>query len=186
MTVVNNVKAAYYNLIYARENVKVELAAVALAQELVDQNTRKVQLGAMAPLDQRQAESQAASSRADLLAAQLLQATQENTLKNPAALHLSDWDGVTPASVGNAARIAGDPRSFGEPPPYDDLAPRLAPSQDYGGETAPDHQYTHNQLYPEVDLTGSYGRNAEAATSSTATPIPSGAAISNPILTELS
>ena len=63
-------------------------AAVALAQQLMDENTRKVQLGAMAPLDQRQAESQAATSQSDLLSAQLAQAIQENTPKSLLSLNL--------------------------------------------------------------------------------------------------
>lgn len=95
-TSVNSVKTAYYNLIAARESVEVQRAAVALAQQLVDENTKKVQLGALAPLDQRQAESQAASSQADLLAAELAQAVQENTLKSLLSLHLDEWKDVTP------------------------------------------------------------------------------------------
>jgi len=93
-TSVYSVKAAYYNLIAARGTVDVQSAAVKLAQQLVDENTRKVQLGALAPLDQRQAESQAASSQADLLAAELAQATQENTL-NPFSFPCSSTNGAT-------------------------------------------------------------------------------------------
>src|SRR5208282_6022491 len=76
MTVIYNVKAAYYNLIYARENVKVEQAAVDLAEETFHEDEQKVRVGALAPLDEKQAESQAASAHSDLLTAQVNLAAQ--------------------------------------------------------------------------------------------------------------
>jgi len=167
-TSVNSVKTAYYNLIAARENVAVQRAAVTLAQELVDQNTKKVQLGALAPLDQRQAESQAASSQADLLAAELTQAMQENTLKSLLSLHLDEWKDVTPVPKETLLAV----------PEHLDLSESLRqalasrPEMLQARITAEKQhltiQYTHNQLYPEIDLTGSYGRNGGGMTLSPA------------------
>jgi outer membrane protein TolC len=162
-TTINNVKAAYYNLIAARENVEVELAAVKLAQQLADENTRKVQLGALAPLDQRQAESQVASSQADLLAAQLAQAVQENTIKSLLALHLDEWRDVTPVPVETLLALPENP----------DLSQCLRNALDSRPEmlqakinVEKQHlaiKYTQNQLYPELDLKGSYGLNSVGA-----------------------
>jgi len=158
-TSVNSVKTAYYNLIATRENVEVQRAAVKLAHQLVEENSKKVQLGALAPLDQRQAESQEASSQADLLAAELAQAVQENTLKSLFSLHLNDWNGVTPVPKETLIAVPDNP----------DLAECLRQALDSRPEmlqakinAEKQHlaiQYTHNQLYPEIDLTGSYGRN---------------------------
>ncbi len=160
---VNAVKTAYFNLIAARENVAVQRAAVALAQQLVDQNTEKVRLGALSPLDQRQAESQAASSQSDLLAAQLAQAVQENTLKSLLALHYDEWRDVTPVPAETLLAVPENP----------DLADCLR----HAIESRPEMlqakitiekqhlavKYTKNQLYPELDLKGSYGFNSVGA-----------------------
>ena len=59
------VEEAYYNLIFQDENVKVQQKALELAERLVAENRRRVEVGALAPLDEKQAESQAAASRAD-------------------------------------------------------------------------------------------------------------------------
>ncbi|MGA2555866.1 MAG: TolC family protein [Verrucomicrobiota bacterium] len=160
---VNAVKTAYYNLIAARQNVAVQRAAVALAQQLVDQNTEKVRLGALAPLDQRQAESQAASSQSDLLAAQLAQAVQENTLKSLLALHYDEWRDVTPVPAESLLAVPENP----------DLADCLRRAIESRPEMLQakitiekQHlaiKYTKNQLYPELDLKGSYGFNSVGA-----------------------
>jgi outer membrane protein TolC len=162
-TSVSSVKTAYYNLIAARENVEVQRAAVKLAQQLMDENTKKVQLGALAPLDQRQAESQAASSQADLLAAELAQAVQENTLKSLLSLHLDDWRDVTPVPTETLLAV----------PEHPDLSESLRHALDSRPEMLQakislekQHlaiKYTHNQLFPELDLKASYGFNSGGA-----------------------
>jgi outer membrane protein TolC len=163
-TSINAAKTAYFNLIAARENVAVQTAAVALARQLVDENTKKVQLGSMAPLDQRQAESQAASSESDLLAAQLAQAVQENTLKSLLALHYDEWRDVTPVPAETLLAI----------PENHDLSDSLRRAIESRPEMLQakitiekQHlaiKYTQNQLYPELDLKGSYGFNSVGAT----------------------
>ena len=69
MSVVTTVEQAYYDLIYARENVTVQEKAVELATQLVVENKKRVEVGALAPLDEKQAEAQAAPTRATLIAA---------------------------------------------------------------------------------------------------------------------
>jgi outer membrane protein TolC len=162
-TSVSSVKTAYYNLVAARENVEVQRAAVKLAQQLVDENTKKVQLGALAPLDQRQAESQAASSQADLLAAELAQAVQENTLKSLLSLHLEEWRDVTPVPTESLLAVPENP----------DLAECLRRAVESRPEMLQakislekQHlaiKYTYNQLFPELDLKASYGFNSGGA-----------------------
>jgi len=164
MTVVNSIKAAYYNLVYARENVGVERAAVTLAQQLVDENTKKVQLGALAPLDQRQAESQEASAEADLLAARLVQANAENTFKSFLSLRLSDWSGVTPVPTEELLALPEDPDLSESLHQAITLRPDLLQAKITVEKQHLTIKYTHNQLYPEVDLTGSYGRNVYSST----------------------
>ncbi len=159
-TSINSVKTAYFNLIAARESVEVQRAAVTNAHQLVTENTRKVELGALAPLDQRQAESQEASSRADLLAAELTQAVQENALKVLLVpTQLDAWRDVSPVPAETLLAVPANPdlseclRQAIESRPEMLQAKIAADKQHLAIE------YTKNQLYPEIDLTGSYGRN---------------------------
>jgi outer membrane protein TolC len=160
---VNSVKTAYYNLIAARENVAVQRAAVTLAQQLVDENTRKVQLGAMAPLDQRQAESQAASSQSDLLEAELAQAVQENTLKSLLSLHLDEWRDVTPVPTETLLAVPQNPDLFESLRTAIDSRPEMLQAKINLEKQHLAIKYTQNQLYPELDLKGSYGLNSVSA-----------------------
>jgi len=88
---VTEVEAAYYNLMYAEENVKVQQKALELAERLVAENRRRVEVGALAPLDEKQAESQAAASRANLLDAQASRETAERVLKSLLSDDYNDW-----------------------------------------------------------------------------------------------
>src|SRR5262249_1501667 len=81
MTTITAVEQAYYNLVYSRDFVLVQEKALELADRLLAENRKRVEVGAMAPLDEKQAESQAATSRADLLQAQASAGTAERVLK---------------------------------------------------------------------------------------------------------
>ena len=157
---VNGIKTAYYNLIAARENVEVQRAAVALAQQLMDENTRKVQLGAMAPLDQRQAESQAASSQSDLLAAQLAQAIQENTLKSLLSLNLGEWRGVTPVPTETLAAQEERPEFTESVSRALESRPEMVQAKISVEKQHLTIKYDYNQLYPELDLKATWGLNS--------------------------
>jgi outer membrane protein TolC len=85
------VEEAYYNLIYAEETVKVQEKALELAERLVAENRRRVEVGALAPLDERQAEAQAATTRADLLGARASRDTQHRILKSLLSDNYSEW-----------------------------------------------------------------------------------------------
>jgi outer membrane protein len=64
------VEQAYYNLIFARENVKVQATALELASQLLRENKKRVEVGALAPLDEKQSEAEVASTRAALIEAE--------------------------------------------------------------------------------------------------------------------
>jgi len=165
MTVVNNMKAAYYTLISDRELVGVQEIAVQLAEETWHEDEQRVRAGALAPLDQKQAESQAASARSDLLTAQATLAVQENVIKSLLGLRRNDWTGTPPVpsermlvavpenpDVRECWRIAFEKRP-------DMLQAKL--------KAQAQHvliKLDFNQMFPELDLIGGYGRSATTAT----------------------
>jgi outer membrane protein len=82
ITTVTNTITAYWELVYARENVKVEQQAVAVSQKLYNDNKKQLEIGTMAPLDVTRAESELASDQGNLLVAQTTQLQDEQVLKN--------------------------------------------------------------------------------------------------------
>ena len=159
MSVVTAVENAYYDLIFSQESVKVQQNALQLAERLLQDNKKKVEVGALAPLDEKQAQSQLAATRSDLILAQQALATQQNTLKNLLTDTYVAWYGT---DIQPAEKLIAVPEN------YD-----LMESWRIGMTQRPDLmqskldleragiqlKYVHNQVFPELDLTGSYGHN---------------------------
>jgi outer membrane protein len=96
MTTVTQVATDYWELVFARENVKVEQVAVDADQQLYENNKKQLEIGTMAPLDVITAQSQLATDQQALVQAQTTQLLDETTLlvaitKDPLA---SDLKGV--------------------------------------------------------------------------------------------
>jgi outer membrane protein TolC len=159
MNTVVNVEQAYYDLIFTIENVRVQEKAKELADRLLAENKKRVEVGAMAPLDEKQAESQAAVSHADVLGARRSLDAQQNLLKSLITDDYLSWHNVY---IEPSERLVPTPESF-----------NLAESWQRGLAQRPDLlqlkldlerrdiilKYSHNQLFPVLDLVGSYGRN---------------------------
>ena len=79
---VSAVQTDYWELVFARENVKVEEAAVAVSNKLYEDNKKQLQIGTMAPLDVLTAESELATDTQNLIVAQTNKLQQETVLLN--------------------------------------------------------------------------------------------------------
>jgi outer membrane protein TolC len=160
MTTVTSVENAYFNLIYAADSVVVQQKALELAERLLAENKKRVEVGAMAPLDEKQAEAEVASRRADLLTAQRAYLDQQNALKNLVTDDYGSWHGTR---IEPAAKLDASP-----------YVPNLTDSWARGLTMRPDIEqfrvdlerqditirYQKNQLYPQLDLVGTYGYQA--------------------------
>jgi outer membrane protein len=82
ITTVTNTITAYWELVFARENVKVQQQAVTVAEKLYNDNKKQLEIGTMAPLDVTRAESELATDRQNLIVAQTVQLQDQQTLKN--------------------------------------------------------------------------------------------------------
>lgn len=91
---VSNVKNAYWDYVFATQSVDVARQSVALADQLVRDNQTRVEIGTMAPIDVVQAQSQAATQRQNLAAAEGARRTAELTLKRLIVAGTQDpnWD----------------------------------------------------------------------------------------------
>lgn len=158
------VEVAYYDLIFAGESVKVQEKALQLAEQLLKENKKRVEVGALAPLDEKQAESQAASRRSDLQTALNVLGNAQNTLKT---LISDDFPSVHPVSFEPSETLM---------PVVQDLD--LQESWRRGLAMRPDIQaarlnfeqnqiqsrFYRNQMLPELDLFGTYAHGASGAT----------------------
>ncbi len=155
--VLAEVESAWYGLIEAREGLRVQAEAVRLATQLYEDNRRKVQIGTLSALDEKQAESQAAAARADLSSAKQACAEAQNQLKTLLFADLRNTRAVELAAAGglSAEPVDVDPAASG--------AAALAQRPDLRqARLALDRQgftvkYQKNQTLPALDLVGGYG-----------------------------
>jgi outer membrane protein TolC len=158
---VTAVENAFYELIYARENLQVQQQALALAQTQLNDDKKRVEVGTIAQSGGtiEQDESEVAQNRANLIAAQFTLASDENTLKNLITDNYPQWHDVSlqPTETLTAVRQLFDvqdswSKGLGQRP--DLLQAKLSVEQQ-GIQL----KYDRNQLYPQLDLKGSYGYN---------------------------
>src|SRR5271154_7171371 len=88
IAVVTQTSNDYWELVYDRQNVKVEEAAVGVSQKLWEDNKKQLEIGTMAPLDVLTAESQLATDQQNLIVAQTTKLQQETILLNDIAKNL--------------------------------------------------------------------------------------------------
>jgi outer membrane protein TolC len=159
ITTITAVENAFYELIYARESVKVQQQALDLAEQQLADDKARVDIGTIAAsggtLEQDQ--SQVASSRASLISAQFALVSAQNTLKDLITDDYKSWHETDIAPVGNmeAVRQFLDlqdswTKGLGQRP--DLLKARLG-LENQGIQL----QYDRNQLFPSLDLTGTFG-----------------------------
>src|SRR5204863_6835762 len=77
----SNVRSAYWDYVFATEAVEVAQQSLDLAAKLVQDNQTRVEVGTMAPIDVVQAQSEQATRRQALVAAESTRRTAELTLK---------------------------------------------------------------------------------------------------------
>ena len=91
MTTLSEAESAYWDLVAARDNVRVAQQALAVAQQLLEDNTAREEMGALSKMEVFTAASEAAARRRDLVAAQAVFDLREADLK---ALLTRDFDKV--------------------------------------------------------------------------------------------
>jgi len=159
MQTATGVEQAYYDLIFNRENVTVQQKAVDLAESLVDQNKKKLEVGALAPLDLESAKAQAAQSRAALIAATSQLGTQERVVKQLITDQFSQWADVVlqPSGALTAPR-----RFFNRQESWTrglTQRPDLLQAKLDVEKSGIQLKYDRNQLFPELDAFGTFGYN---------------------------
>lgn len=158
MDTVEETISAYQNLYFAQQNLRIAVRNRDLALQLLDDNRKRVETGAMAPLDIVQAESETALREVSVISARSFLRQAENALKSLI------WD--DPASVLDLKLEIDEPaapRRF-DPDPGRDYRLALEHRPEYlatlSGLSIREielKQVRRNAL-PQLDLVGSIGR----------------------------
>ncbi len=161
ITTVTNTITAYWELVFARENVKVQQQAVTVAEKLYNDNKKQLEIGTMAPLDVTRAESELATDRQNLIVAQTVQLQNEQILKNaisknPLAPNLVNVE-IIPTELPSRPEAIEAPsfeeaakEAFAKRPELQEEALNLL-----NGEI--DVKATRNALLPTATLSAQYG-----------------------------
>lgn len=160
ITTITNTITAYWELVYARANVKIEEQAVTVSGRLYSDNQKQLGAGTMSPLDVITAESELATDRQNLIVAQTVQLQDEQTLKNeiskdPMAANLVNLEIIPtdqptqPAVIEASSFEAAIQEAFAKRPELQ--------QQIYNLKNADiDMKATSNALRPELTLSGQY------------------------------
>ena len=157
--IVTRVELAYYDLEFAIESLKVQQKALELAQQLLSENKKRVEVGALAPLDEKQSEAEVAARQADVIASQRNLDVLENNLKQLLSDNFGGW---------SSQRL--DPTDGLK---SDRELPNLQDSWTKGLANRPEYlqavldveragiqlKYDKNQLYPQLDVFATVGYN---------------------------
>lgn len=159
LSVITQTEQAYYSLIAAREHVLTQEKAVELATRLLMENRKRVEVGALAPLDEKQAESQTASRRADLIEANSLLAQAEDRLKGLITDKYAEWAlvEVVPAEGLTAPKVFMDRQSSWLKALTD--RPDIMQAKLDLERAGIALKYAKNQLLPQLDVFGTFGYN---------------------------
>jgi len=161
ITTVTNTITAYWELVFARENVRVQEQAVTVAQKLYNDNKKQLEIGTMAPLDVTRAESELATDRQNLIVAQTVHLQNQQILKNaisknPLAPNLVNVE-IIPTELPSRPEAIEAPsfeeaakEAFAKRPELQEEALNLL-----NGEI--DLKATRNALLPTATLSAQYG-----------------------------
>jgi outer membrane protein TolC len=150
----------YWELVYARENVKVEEAALGVSQQLFDENSMRLQIGTLSSLDVLTAQSQLATDKQALVQAQSVQLQDETTLlnditKDPLAPELMGAEIIPTTMIstpdtGENVQIADAVKEAWQ------KRPEMKQASLNLENAGTDVQATKNELLPSVNLFGEY------------------------------
>lgn len=161
ITTITNTITAYWELVYARENVKVQQQAVTVAEKLYNDNKKQLEIGTMAPLDVTRAESELATDRQNLIVAQTAQLQQQQVLKNaiaknPLATNIINLE-IIPTELPSRPEAIEAPsfeqsvgEAFAKRPDIQEMVINIQNGQI-------DLSATRNALLPTATLTAQYG-----------------------------
>lgn len=151
------VELAYYDLVAARDAIRVGESSRSLREALLKEIRRRVEVGDLPPLDLDQAEAEYQNSVTTVIAARERYTTAENLLKSLVTDDFASWADVQvePADV-----LVAPPPLLSRSESFQQALkhrPDLAEARLTIQKSSAVVQFRMNQLFPALDLVGRYG-----------------------------
>ena len=159
LRILRDVASAYYEMVFAQENIRVKEEAVAVAEALVRDNQRRVTEGRMAPIDVTQAQSRLSEAREELLLAVNFLAQRRNTIRELTRDQFDFADAPFTVDPSFITREAPTLNRDLELSTLFERNPTYLASQELAKGEDIRIAYAKNQNWPRVDLKGSFGYN---------------------------
>ncbi|HEY5914676.1 MAG TPA: TolC family protein [Verrucomicrobiae bacterium] len=157
MKTVLAVELNYYDLVSAREMVKVQQEALKFRQQFLKETRRRVELGDLPPLDAEQAETQLQITLTALSAAREALASQENTLKSLITDDFNAWVDIDLIPADPLAVVRTEVNREESVRSALNTRPDLKEARLAVEQKAVIVRYRKNQLFPTLDVVGRYG-----------------------------
>jgi outer membrane protein len=151
----------YWELVFARENVKVEENTVGTDEQLYENNKKQLDIGTMAPLDVVTAESQLASDQQALVQAQTVQLQDETVLlnaitKDPLAPSLQEVEIIPTTPISTPEVTENIPIEQAVQEAWT-KRPEMRQAELNLKNAGIEVRATHNELLPSLTVFGQYG-----------------------------
>ncbi|MCX6561764.1 MAG: TolC family protein [Candidatus Aminicenantes bacterium] len=157
LTTVYSVEEAYWNLVYARESLRVLEASLVQSRDTLARNVEAARIGSKSAVDVLSAETEVASRETALLSARASLEKMENRLKSLLNLPVETGEGEaeTRVPIIPADRPTAERRTV----PLDEAMraaraerPEIAQAESRIADAALDVRYNRNQLLPDLQL----------------------------------
>ena len=166
--VISDVENVYWDLVFSREDLKVQHKSVQRAKDLERRVKAQVEVGTMAPLEILQAQSEVASREEAVIQAQKLIQDNQDNLKNILNIPFDSPDGM------KEIQALDSPQFLIETPISlkDSISTALMKRPDHLSKKKELDsknilvKFNENQLYPTLDLVASFGLNGISGESS--------------------
>jgi outer membrane protein TolC len=174
ITTVSAVANDYWELVFARENVKVQEAAVGVSTKLYGDNKKQLEIGTMAPLDVLTAESQLATDQQNLIVAQTNKLQQETILlvaitKNPLDTNLNGVEIVPTTPISRPDVIENITLSDAVTEAWQ-KRPEIHQAELNLKNAGIEVKATRNALLPQLNIFGQYSATGLSGNQITSTP----------------
>lgn len=156
---VRDVVSAYYTLVGRLEAVNVARLDLQVKQQNFDETRRKVEVGTLAPLDEKKAQAEVAQAQGNLVSALNDAADAEAALKTRISQEFGKQVGLT---IRPTDKLLVLPATLDLPTSFStamEKRPSLQARREALERQNIQLKYDYNQLFPVLDITASYGVN---------------------------
>jgi len=157
LTTATDVELAYYELLTARETLRLQINSFDLANRLANDVQAQVKAGSLTDLDYQQALSSVESAKSRVVEAEGQYRIQQNNLKNLLSERPGDWSNID-IEPSDPLQVSGDTPELQQV--WSDAMtrrPELLSARAALKVSEVAVRYAYNQLFPALNLTGSYG-----------------------------